>query len=123
MTLNDYQKDALGTCLPSCDNFSYMCLNLVGELGEFASKVAKAIRRSESEIRVNRLDSGVNPTSQSHRNAFREELKLELGDILWQLSGLCHTLNLDLEDVAQANLDKLSSRKDRGVIDGNGDHR
>lgn len=28
-----------------------------------------------------------------------------------------------LEDVAQANLDKLASRQQRGVIDGNGDHR
>jgi hypothetical protein len=29
----------------------------------------------------------------------------------------------DLEDVAQGNLDKLASRKQRGVIDGNGDNR
>jgi MazG nucleotide pyrophosphohydrolase domain. len=50
-------------------------------------------------------------------------LKLEAGDVLWQLAGLCTQLNLKLEDVAQANLDKLTSRKQRGVIDGNGDHR
>ena len=29
----------------------------------------------------------------------------------------------DLEDVAQGNLDKLASRQQRGVIDGNGDNR
>jgi hypothetical protein len=28
-----------------------------------------------------------------------------------------------LEDVAQMNLDKLASRKERNVIDGNGDNR
>lgn len=29
----------------------------------------------------------------------------------------------NLEDVAQGNLDKLASRKARGVIDGSGDNR
>ena len=44
MKLNDYQKRAMSTCMPSCKNISYMLLNLVGEVGEFASKIAKAIR-------------------------------------------------------------------------------
>lgn len=43
MTLEKYQKQAMKTCLPTCNNFSYMMLNLVGEVGELASKVAKAI--------------------------------------------------------------------------------
>ena len=45
MTLNEYQEKAMGTCLPSCENFSYMMLNLVGEVGELAGKVAKSIRK------------------------------------------------------------------------------
>ena len=51
------------------------------------------------------------------------EPKKEAGDILWQLSGLCHVMGWELEDVAQGNLDKLASRQERGVIDGNGDNR
>lgn len=50
MELNEYQKRAMTTCMESCDNFSYMFLNLVGEVGEFASKVAKAIRKKELAI-------------------------------------------------------------------------
>lgn len=34
MTLTDYQKQAMTTCMDSCNNFSYMMLNLVGEVGD-----------------------------------------------------------------------------------------
>ena len=37
MELNEYQKRAMSTCMPSCENISYMLLNLVGEVGEFSS--------------------------------------------------------------------------------------
>ena len=47
MELNEYQQQAMSTCMPSCDNFGYMFLNLVGEVGELASKVAKGIRKEE----------------------------------------------------------------------------
>ena len=95
-----------------------MILNLVGEVGEFSSKVAKAIRKEKSDIDDNDL--------YFSENALPEEiidLKYEAGDILWQLSGLCKVMGWSLEDVAQMNLDKLASRKDRGVIVGNGDNR
>lgn len=120
MTLNEYQQQALTTCMHSCKNFSYMALNLVGEVGEMTSKVAKLIRREEAYISANELDfcNGFD----NEREA-REAIAYELGDILWQLSGLCATFGLSLDEVAQANLDKLASRKQRGVIDGNGDNR
>ena len=118
MELNEYQMRAMKTCLSSSNNFSYMILNLVGEVGEFSSKVAKAIRKEKSDIDDNDL--------YFSENALPEEiidLKYEAGDILWQLSGLCKVMGWSLEDVAQMNLDKLASRKDRGVIVGNGDNR
>jgi NTP pyrophosphatase (non-canonical NTP hydrolase) len=105
-----------------------MMLNLVGEVGEFASKVAKAIRKEQAQI-GGFIDSG---TPSKNVLTFKEfptcieqeaELKKEAGDILWQLSGLCHVMGWSLEDVAQMNLDKLASRKERNVIDGNGDNR
>lgn len=52
-----------------------------------------------------------------------DELKKEAGDILWQLSGLCSVMGWSLEDTAMQNLMKLASRKERNVIDGNGDNR
>lgn len=112
MELQEYQDKAMTTCMPSSNNFSYMFLNLVGEVGEFASKVAKAIRKEQNCIEYN--DLGVSTINN-------EELQKEAGDILWQLSGLCTVMGWNLEDIAQQNLDKLAARKAVGTIDGNGD--
>lgn len=118
MTLNEYQKQAMTTCMPSSENFSYMFLNLVGEVGEFASKVAKAIRKGNAEISHSKLsrigDTDILATQD-------EELKKEAGDILWQLSGVCSVMGWSLNEVAQMNLDKLAARKKAGTIVGNGD--
>ena len=114
MTLNDYQQQAMTTCMNSSQNFSYMFLNLVGEVGEFTSKIAKAIRKNEADIIRNDL---------FQRSEDNEDLQKEAGDILWQLSGLCTVMGWDLEDIARQNLDKLASRKQRNVIDGSGDNR
>ena len=55
MRLNEYQDRAMSTCLPSCDNISYMSLGLVSEVGELAGKIAKAIRKEELKIDGNEL--------------------------------------------------------------------
>lgn len=117
MELNDYQEKAMTTCMPSSNNYAYMMLNLVGEVGEFASKVAKSIRKENIIINDNALVFKEFPTCIEQE----EELKKEAGDVLWQLSGLCTVMGWSLEDVAQMNLDKLAARKAVGTIDGNGD--
>jgi len=53
----------------------------------------------------------------------RTALLKECGDLLWYLARLCTELDLSLDEVAQTNLDKLASRKERAVIHGNGDAR
>ena len=125
MELNDYQKRAMETCMPSCENFSYMMLNLVGEVGEFAGKVAKMLRKGAVEIdTVDDKTSDLFPMMSLPQWVYmQEELKKEAGDMLWQLAGLCHVMGWGLEDVAEGNLDKLASRQKRGVIDGDGDNR
>lgn len=105
--------------MPTCENLSYMLLNLVGEVGEFASKVAKAIRRGEMKF-----DENGRITWRGNWEGAREindELKKEAGDMLWQLSGLCTVMGWTMEDVGQTNLDKLAARMEAGTIDGNGD--
>lgn len=122
MTLNQYQEKAMKTCMPSCDNFSYMMLNLVGEVGELASKVAKDIRKKNAVIGDIRNDiTGIMPYEEWEKRW--EEYMYEAGDILWQLAGLCKVMNWNLDYVAEMNLRKLASRKQRGVIDGDGDNR
>ena len=102
MTLNEYQEKAMTTCLPTCDNFSYMMLNLVGEVGELAGRVAKAIRHDVATVS--------NDAILTNGDVMRD-LEKEAGDVLWQLSGLCSVMGWDLEDIAQQNLDKLADRK------------
>lgn len=123
MELNEYQDRAMTTCMPSCDNFSYMMLNLVGEVGEFASKVAKDIRKEQAMITAWKMNDLGYVERDDLAEEHKTELRKEAGDILWQLSGLCKVMGWTLEDVAKENLDKLASRKERGVIDGNGDNR
>lgn len=117
MELNEYQKQAMTTCMSTSENFSYMFLNLIGEVGELASKVAKYIRKDKAIVITNKLVL----TDVSDKE--KEDLQKELGDILWQLSGVCSIFGWSFDHIAQQNLDKLASRKERHVIDGNGDNR
>ena len=125
MELNEYQDRAMSTCMPSCNNISYMLLNLVAEVGEFSGKLAKAIRRNEVAI------GGNSPANKNRLTvvfpddilALDQELQKEAGDILWQFAGVCTVMGWSLDDVGMGNLDKLADRKERGVIDGEGDNR
>ena len=52
-----------------------------------------------------------------------EGVGLELGDVLWYISALADDLGVTLEEIAQANVDKLRSRMERNKIKGSGDNR
>ena len=121
MELNVYQKKAMETCMPTCENISYMLLNLVGEVGEFSSKIAKGIRKGEMMITENALCLDFKQFTKESFERLDESLMAECGDILWELSGLCSTMGWDLEKVAEYNLTKLAERKKNGTIIGNGD--
>lgn len=84
-----------------------MTLGLVGEAGEIANKVKKIIR-----------DNGgvVTPEQAS-------QIATEVGDVLWYVAALSRELGVDLGEVAQANIQKLTDRQARGVIGGSGDNR
>lgn len=122
MTLQEYQERAMTTCLPTSEHASYMLLNLVGEVGEFCSKVAKHIRKEEMTF-----GSEQNPNDLAYtdkiQNLFEADaaLEKEAGDILWQLSGLCTVMGWSLEGVAEMNLQKLAERQKNGTIAGSGD--
>lgn len=127
MNLNEYQEKAMKTCMPTCDNLLYMLTNLVGEVGEFAGKIAKHVRKGDLYVyhASHRDDNGDVLHSQAIliTDEEKDALAKEAGDIAWQLAGLCHVMGWSLEDVCQQNLDKLASRQQRGVIDGSGDER
>ena len=85
----------------------YPTLGLANEAGEVAGKVKKIFRDRGGVI----------------TDADREALALELGDVLWYLSELCTRLGIRLEDVAAANIAKITDRAARGVLRGDGDDR
>ena len=109
MHLNDYQLESRSTArYPDAgNNLIYPTLGLTGEAGEVADKVKKLIR-----------DRGGVVDQQ-----FKEDVALELGDVLWYVAQLATELGLSLEQVASANLSKLRSRSQRGTLQGEGDHR
>lgn len=107
MQLRDYQKQAGETAIyPASSSVYYPALGLCGEAGEIANKVKKIIR-GDGFLDVEKT----------------AELGKELGDCLWYLAALARDLGLDLGDIAQANIDKLLSRKERGTLKGDGDNR
>jgi NTP pyrophosphatase (non-canonical NTP hydrolase) len=107
MTLDEYQQKALTTVLDTADNLTYTTLGLANEAGEVAGKVKKWIRDGDSDPA--KLD--------------KKALSDELGDTLWYLAVMAHKLGLSLDELAQANLSKLSGRFERGKITGSGDNR
>ena len=108
MKLNEYQKLARSTAIyPKAHGLVYCTLGLVGESGEVAEKLKKVIRDQEGVMDV----------------VSRGEIAKELGDVLWYVANLSSEVGYDLESLAQVNVNKLASRRDRGVIHGEGDNR
>ena len=107
---------------------SYMEMGLVSEVGEFMSKIAKAIRKGDVYIGSEANESDLHYTigfmaDPDRCREWESDLKHELGDILWFVAGQAEVMGWTLEEVAQENIDKLDSRQKRGVIEGNGDNR
>lgn len=114
MTFDEYQQKAITT-----DTFAAKAVNvtdpafvakllgLVGEAGEVAEKFKKIIRDKNGEL--SDLD--------------RQDIKKELGDVLWYVSAVGHYLDIPLGEIANLNLDKVLSRQSRGVTKGTGDNR
>lgn len=110
MTLEEYQKQALTTVIKTDSEFRdllHWVLGINGEAGEIAEKVKKIIRDKNGEV----------------SDSDKTELAKEVGDVLWYLAVFAHNLGVPLEIIAQQNLDKLQSRKKRGVLQGSGDNR
>lgn len=120
MELNEYQKKAMGTCLPACENIVYMLNGLTAEVGEINDKVAKWVRKGIARIDNNCLV--FNTSEDSVAEGYRYELIKEVGDCAWFIAGLSIVLGASLEDVCEINLDKLANRKKEGTIITHQDH-
>jgi NTP pyrophosphatase (non-canonical NTP hydrolase) len=106
--LSEYQALSRRTAeYPRAAWLAYPALGLAGEAGEVAEHAKKAIRDDGGEV----------------SDARRAAMAKELGDVLWYVAQLASELGLDLDQLAQANLEKLLSRQRRGMLSGSGDDR
>ena len=85
---------------------TYTSLGL-GESGEVQGKVKKIIRDAGGEI----------------TDKIKDDIKKELGDILWYVATTSSEFGIDMDDVAKSNIEKLIDRKNRNVLTGSGDNR
>jgi NTP pyrophosphatase (non-canonical NTP hydrolase) len=111
MDFNEYQNLAARTGYgdDAERNFVLMIysMGLAGESGEVIEKLKKAMRD-----RGGAVDEGE-----------KQLLQKELGDVLWYLSEISRMLGIPLQDIAEMNIEKLASRKERGTLHGAGDTR
>ncbi len=109
LTFSEYQEKAKETALyPNVGkNPYYPSLGLAGEAGEIANKVKKIMRDKNDQI----------------DDETREDIKKELGDVLWYVSAVAGEFGLDMGEIAEKNYDKLKKRLAEGTIKGNGDNR
>ena len=108
MELNEYQNKALKTAVyPESMKINYPTLGLCGESGEVADKVKKVYRDGHGIFSPEKT----------------AEIAKEIGDVLWYVAVLSHDIGYELSDIAQMNIDKLASRKERNKINGSGDNR
>lgn len=102
--MNMYQNEALQTCIYDRNKaFEYLVSGLCSEAGEVAGKFAKHWRGDKKLV--------------------YQDIADELGDVLWFIAVISKEMGIPLSDVANANMYKLASRKERGVLQGDGDNR
>lgn len=104
MNFNDYQEAAIEFAVfPPEAKLIYPIMGLAEETGELVGKFAKHFR-------------GDKPYDL-------EAVKKEMGDVLWMLSAIATALDVDMEEIASGNIEKLADRHLRGVVKGCGDDR
>lgn len=97
MNFNEYQELASRTLNTERGvelTLVNMSMGLVGESGETVDYMKKVLFQGH--------DFDV------------EKLASELGDVLWYVAGMCTTLNINLEEVAEYNIQKLVKRYPEG---------
>lgn len=106
MTINEYQRLAMKTLNPELDRKDVLIngvMGLCGESGEAIDIVKKWLAQGHE------LD--------------REKLAKELGDIAWYLAETAYALEIPLEDILQANIEKLARRYPEGFSSERSIHR
>ena len=110
MNFKEYQEEAVRFAIYK-DRVIYPTLGLASEAGEVCGKIKKIMRDTD----------GIHNLKYKYDRVL--EIKSELGDVLWYIANIAQDLDIPLQDIAEENIGKLQSRKDRDKIQGSGDNR
>jgi NTP pyrophosphatase (non-canonical NTP hydrolase) len=98
MDINDYQRQAAGSDILPSDEFTLPLLGLAGEIGSLATELKKRQRDALGY------------------SGFREEVREELGDLMWYAAALARRCDLELGQVLTENLHKVAERYNRPPV-------
>lgn len=113
MNFNEYQEFCKSVAVypkvgrGSTPEVVYCILGMNGEAGEAADHVKKVLRDDHGTITEDR----------------RQAILREAGDVLWYVAMLAYELQVSLEDLAKANVLKLSQRQSAGTLHGGDEAR
>jgi len=99
----------LGTSAQDClePGWLYYALGISGEAGEMTEKIKKLFRDKKGVV----------------DEEFKKHLIKEIGDQMWYQARLLDQFDIDFNDVARHNIEKLLDRLERDVLHGDGDER
>lgn len=111
MNFNDYQNATDKTAIypkgREHGSLYYVTMGLTSEAGEVAGKVKKALRDEQGLIDEKRA----------------EAIAAEVGDVLWYCARIATEIGYELDEIAEGNIRKLTSRLESGTLKGDGDNR
>ena len=108
MNVDLYQKGTLDTFIKSSkvsDTIMHVVAGVGAESGEVLACFQKFARGDFDYVELTRRLEG------------------EIGGLMYYTAMLCNIMNLNLSDIMRSNRESLLSRKERGVIKGDGDGR
>lgn len=91
VTVSNYQKLAMRTCLPQCKCWEYAIPELLSEWHEALAKV------EGGRAKLVRLDGKSNGKEWLSKR--KQEIKGELGDVFWSLALICELQKQSFEDI------------------------
>ncbi|WP_100515232.1 MazG nucleotide pyrophosphohydrolase domain-containing protein [Mycobacteroides abscessus] len=95
MDINDYQQKSADSDVLPADEYTLPLLGLAGEIGTLAAELKKQQRDQLGYI------------------GFEDEVREELGDLMWYVAALARRCNLDLGQILAENLHKTQERYNR----------
>jgi NTP pyrophosphatase (non-canonical NTP hydrolase) len=102
VNVTEYQQATEETAVYPSPFYPYFAL--IEEVGELYGKFSRMFRGDDKQFT-------------------EEEMRSEMGDIMWNVAQICQLRGWSLEDIMRDNLEKLKKRAQEQTLKGSGDKR